>query len=126
MNRDELSNFWADRPRMFDFKEPEPEPKEAETLCPESLPFDLWCARLIDLVGNDPTPKRINYAKYKLVDRYCRYYHRTSADHRPEHNLDRHPCFHKILIEAWDALEDIELRRGVPELDDPPDPGNPA
>src|SRR4051794_37524225 len=123
MNRDELNDFWADRPRMFDFGKPEPEPSKSETVCPQSLPFGMWCARLIDLVADDPDPERVAYAKYKLIDRYCRYYHRTDPDHRPENNLDRHPCFHKLLMEAWDALEDMDLRRGVPELG-PPESGN--
>lgn len=114
MSSMDFAKFWASQPR-FDPFTPAGTPAPINW-CTESKPLADWCMRLLAAIGDDPTPAKVAYAKVKLVDNYCRAHAKTSADHRAETNLDNHPCLHQVLLTAWDELENVELRRAVPEL----------
>lgn len=108
--------FWVNNPDFRLFKEDALNPP---SWCEESIRLVEWGNTLLDRLARDPAPGKIGYAKWKLLDRYCRLHFRTYPDHRAETNLDNHPCIHQALLEIWQRLEDIELQAAIPELEPP-------
>src|SRR5947209_8071017 len=110
-------DFWVNNP---DFRLIRPEDPDNPEWCEVSKPFIEWGDSLVDRLAQDPVPGKIGFAKWKLLDRYVRLYHRTTDVHRPESNHGRHHCIHEALLRIWQKLEDIELAAAVPELEPPP------
>jgi len=114
--------FWVNNPDFRLFKDEEP----AETQwCQHALPFLAWAETLLERLTHDPAPLKIGFAKWKILDRYCRLYCRVTPDPRAETNLDNHPCIHQALLEIWQKLEDVELQAAIPELEPRPQPALP-
>lgn len=109
-------NFWVNNPDFRLFKDEDP----ADTQwCEYALPLLEWGETLLNRLSSDPAPLKIGYAKWKVLDRYCRLYCRVTAEHRAETNLDNHPCIHQALLELWQQLEDMDLQAAIPELEPP-------
>jgi hypothetical protein len=108
--------FWVNNPDFRVFKEEDP---THTPWCEKSLPLVEWGDSLLNRLTHDPLPGKVGYAKWKLLDRYCRLYYRSSGDHRAETNLDNHPCIHQALVQIWEKLEDIEQQAAIPELEPP-------
>lgn len=111
---DPFEQLWADVPEFNPFARREAGP------CSEAQPFAQWCARLIAVVTEDPSPERFLLAKAKVYDAYCRWQAKTTAEHRAETNLDNHPCFHQLMLGVWHELENLDLCQPVRELVPPP------
>lgn len=124
MNSGDAFTYWVNNTdfRLF----PKEEPPEPPTWCEWSLPLVEWGDSLLYRLSNDPDPRKIAFAKWKLLDRYWRLYFRTERDHRAETNLDNHLCLHQALLAVWEKLEDMELARAIPELEPPEWDGAPA
>jgi hypothetical protein len=109
-------NFWVDNPDFRLFKDEVP---EGTPWCASSQPLVEWGDRLLERLTHDPHPGKVGFAKWKLLDRYCRLYLRSPFGHRPETNGDSHPCSHQALLEIWQRLEDLEMAAAIPELEPP-------
>lgn len=107
------------------YSPPEPdEPAEPDTApapvwCQDSVQFLEWASMLLELLAQDPSPKRIAWAEWKVQQRYRRRSLRAEPDHRVENNLDGHPCLYQAYLLILDRIEAMELATGVPELEPP-------
>jgi len=109
--------FWVNNPDYRIFKKEDP---NNPTWCVVSDPFVEWGDNLISRLMQDPAPGKVGFAKWKLMDRYARLYHKTTDRHRPECNGGDHACIHRAMLEIWQKLEDVEIQAAIPELEPPP------
>jgi len=110
------SYFWVNNPDYRIFRKEDP---NNPTWCVVSKPLVEWGDNLISRLMQDPVAGKVGFAKWKLFDRYARLYHKTTAEHRAETNLDNHPCLHQALLTIWQKLEDVEIQAAIPELEPP-------
>jgi hypothetical protein len=109
-------SFWINNPDFRLIKKEDPNNPE---WCAVARPLVEWGDSLVGRLAQDPVPGKVGFAKWKLLDRYARLYHRTTDAHRPELSHNRHHCIHEALLLIWQKLEDVELAAAIPELEPP-------
>lgn len=107
-------HYWGHHPRFQLFPD---DPPASPQWCEESVTFLTWADTMLEKLSRDPKPAKIAWAKAELLDRYYWLYKRAGPDHKPENNLDRHPCIHQAYMLICDKLWEMRLVVGIPDLE---------
>lgn len=112
-------HIWQYETSKFLLFPPEPEKADIPAISQWCLDAQLlleWADTLLEQLVRDPNPKRLDYAKKELSDRYYWAYKGAEKDHRAEHNLDSHPCVHQAYVFLLEKLDRLRIATGSQEL----------
>src|SRR3954468_15557114 len=75
-----------------------------------------WGDVLLQALEANPSRAAVEFAKYKLHEKYIEAYYAAPLEHRLDTSQADHPCLHQADLHYRQKFEKTEILAGIPEL----------